>query len=124
MSTILKIAGTVCGGILLVMTVLGFLNRCQNTSHIKDMEKTVAIRYYLSEGDDAALYYDRVEKGKHFEIAELPYQPGKSFAGLYTAPYNPESPEDFVYAELIVDSTGNSVTTITADTVLYPVFAD
>ena len=115
MGALFKITGTVCAGIFVVMLVLGFVSRCQNTAHINDMEKTVAVRYYLSEGEDAALRYERVQEGKYFEISEIPYEPGKSFVGLYSS-------KDFEYAELIVDSTGNSVTTITADIVLYPAF--
>lgn len=117
MGTFFKIAGAICAVIFILMILIGCLNCCQNASHIDDMEDTVAIRYYLSDGDDAPVRYMRVEKGKGFEITTLPSSDGKTFVGLYTSD-NPDT------GMIIVGADGKSVVRADADMILYPVFVD
>lgn len=102
--------------ILIFTLVVALFNRCSNKNTVEDMEEnTVVLRYYLGDGEDAVLHYQRVEKGKPFKLDVMPSEQGKIFAGLYSS-------SEWSVAQLYVDSDGNSVITINADTVLYPVF--
>jgi hypothetical protein len=115
-STGFKISGAVFAVVLVFTLIIAGFQRCSASSNVREMEKdTVVVRYYLSDTEDAKLYYFRVDKGESFTIPELPSKDGFRFAGLYSS-------SDWHDATLYVNSDGNSVVKIEKDIVLYPAF--
>lgn len=96
--------------------VRGVRERHRTAELVEDMENTVVVRYYLGDGDDAVLHYQRVEKNKKFTIETMPSKDGKTFVGLYSG-------RDWQASTLYVNSDGESVVTLQKDVVLYPAFS-
>ena len=96
--------------------VSGIRGRHRTSELVEDMEKTVVVRYYLGDGDDAVLHYQRVERNKSFTLEIMPSKDGKIFAGLYSG-------KDWESSTLYVNSDGESVLTLQKDVLLYPVFS-
>ena len=78
-------------------------------------ETTVIIRFYQSDEEDAPVGCMFIESGADFTVPYTPYKEGYLFAGWY----NGTDENAVIYA----GANGESIQTVTQETLLYPRFA-